>query len=361
MIKGSSIHPTAAQVLSAEGGRAASKAPKISLQKGEVFLGHVDKLLSKGMALISAKGGTLVASTEVSLREGSVYSLKVESVHPRLVLKATHGPGDRLPGALEIWVRGKSVRDRLFVILMDLARSPKSGGLSGDLTVDLRRLHDLLQAVVYQGSDQMDWKWLEGALVASGIFWEHRLLRNVDQAATGRLHPPIYHKDLKGLLTKVLAALEGVSATQDGLSSLVAKAREALFFIEDQQLLNLHGGETGWYWFLPGSRERGFHYAEFFGRRLEGTSEQHLHLLMEFSHLGQVVADLSLTQSGITAILRVEDAAKASLISNHLEDLEQGLRKVGIKISGLQCAIRDEDWVPDWVPEWGSPTIDVLA
>lgn len=361
MIEGPSNHGTAAQVFGAEGANAALRDSKVSLKKGETFVARVDRVLSGSMALISAKGASFLASTGVPLREGGAYSLRVEAVRPCIVLKTVQVPSDPVPGAPEILARASSVKDRFLEILSALARSHPGGALGEDLGPDLRRLQALLQTLAYQRPDRADGKWMVRALMGSGIFWEQKILRQAVQNGKGGSPFPLHHEDLKGLLTKVLGALEEKGTPEEGASSMLGKAREALSFIEDQQRLNLHAGENGWYWFLPGSRDMGFYHAEFFGRRSPEPGEHRLHVVMAFSHLGQMEADLTLSQGGLTAVLRMEDRRKALFVSDHIQDLEQGLRNVGIRISAVQCDIIEGGLVADLVLGWGSRSIDVLV
>lgn len=346
-----------------EGGTATAAQPRESLFRiSEIFFATVDRILSPGAALISAKGQRFTASTEAPLREGGLYCLQVKAVHPRVVLRTVRAPENRGPGAFEIWAQGGAARGRLGAVLQDLARSRDLAQLSEGVRAEVRKLEDLLRVLLYPGPDRADGKWVEQAFMASGIFWEERLLRQSGERRRAGGHLPVHQSDLKGLLVKLIVSLEGLASEGDALSSLSDKAKEALECIRDQQLLNLHGGPHGWYGFLPGSDDAAFRQAEFFGKSLPDNGEHRLSLQMEFSRLGRVEADLTLGPFGLRCVLRAEDRERAAMISNHLGDLEASLRKrAGISLSVLRCELKEGDKPPDFVWDPGTPpAIDIV-
>ena len=114
--------------------------------------------------------------------------------------------------------------------------------------------------------------------------------------------------------------------------------------IEQDQLLNLSSLEEdlGWFWFVPGNVDDGFEKAELFVRKQQEEGF-YFSILLEFTHLGQMEADISMVKNFINVKIRLQDAERADFVTKNLYLLEKGLQDAGFITGSLACGVKEVD------------------
>jgi hypothetical protein len=159
----------------------------------------------------------------------------------------------------------------------------------------------------------------------------------------GQNPPEWLTKDLKGILLSLEKTLiEGEFSKNQGF--MLARAREALQFIEQDQLLNLASirDGLGWYWYIPGFEKEGFQGGEIFSKGHKDGEGITLTLLLQLNHLGLIKVDLSHFEKAIHVKIVAKEEETVDFIDQHLHELKKRFEKRGMSPGILKCEV-DKD------------------
>lgn len=312
---------------------------------GDRIQGTVVQRLPGGDVLLYAGRRRFQAHATAPLREGGRYHFKVLTPGPRMELKVLNREQPtRRASPLFLWASARKGRRPLGALLKEIAMINVRGRQAPALKRALDPLKSVLPALVYRGSERAIPRWLSQAFVSSGLFWESKLARFLMRGG-GQNPPEWLTKDLKGILLSLEKALmEGESSKSQGF--MLARAREALQFIEQDQLLNLASirDGLGWYWFIPGLEEEGFQRGEVFSKGHKKGEGITITLLLQLSHLGLIKVDLSQFEKKIHVRILAKEEKTVECIDRRLQELKKGFEERGMSPGFLNCEVdRDLD------------------
>ena len=135
---------------------------------------------------------------------------------------------------------------------------------------------------------------------------------------------------------------------------MLAQAKEALRFIEQDQLFNLASirDGIGWYWFITGLEDGGFQGGEVFSEGYKGGEGFTITLLLQLGHLGLTKVDLSLSEKVIHAKILVKNEDAADFIDGHLRELKRGFEEKGLSPGLLKCEVDKDLDIEDIPTAW---------
>ncbi|MFZ7113263.1 MAG: hypothetical protein ACOWYE_16395 [Desulfatiglandales bacterium] len=317
---------------------------RVPFKAGEVFEGTVVRRLSCEEVLISAKSGPFRAVTDLELHEGVRRHFHVRALEPRVELEVLDSEpgGERRPPGDRASLR--TSRDNFLRILADLSGLRGHRSLTAETRTALNNLDRLLPALGPGKGNSGGHQRLMNQILGSGIFWESKVARYL----RGEGKDPwagTAAGDLKGILLSLARSLSGAEGQDPQMHHLALRAEEALQMIEQDQFLNLSAirEDAGWFFFLPGFRDRGFQRAEVFveGREAEGSLT--FHMVAHFTKLGEMEVSVHILKGVVQVKMFMEDEAKASYVSEHLFLLENALEGAGLKAGFLSCSVRETD------------------
>lgn len=336
----------------------------MTFKTGDVFHGTVIRRYPGGEFLVSAGGRQFRASTALNLMVGQKHTFQVRTPWPRIELKVLDGDLAKGLSPVQMWASSRRGRNRLVRILQDLVQAHNLKGLNPEARPAFKALSGLLPAMIYREPEMDGAKWLTRYLLGSGLFWENKLACHL----LGEKNRPwnrILGEDLKGLLLSLERGLAVNGPEGRQLESLAMRITEALHLIEQDQFLNLSSLRegVGWFLFLPGLEENGFNRAEVFVEKRNQEEGIHFSMLLEFSHLGPVEADVFVTDPTIGVRIFVDDEEKAAFVTGHLPLLEGALQKVGMRAGPLFCGVKEKgdlDMNPFGDGKWEAPCIHLV-
>ena len=339
MIKSPAINriKTTAEVHEKTWAKPGSKA--LRLRPGQILSGKVMQTRGDGRFLITAGNKSFEAHSALSLNEGERYQFLVRSTGPQIELKVL-GSGDPFPDtALKVWVTGKEMCKGFSTILRKLSEGPMAAHPDKTFSKTFQQIRRLLPLMLYQGPGQDDAFTIPQRLLASGIFWENKVLRQLLSPENGKTIETLRTEDLKGLLLKLREELLAGGKTPRDLRTTMEQVDRLLAIIQNHQDLNLSTLREGWgwYWFIPGADEREFLHGEAFARKSGDEETHHIEMNLAFTRLGEIWFSGLLRDGEVSVEIRAETARAATFLEKHLPILEKGLKQKGLKIKRLVC------------------------
>ena len=318
---------------------------KVSHQKfrpGEILKGVVIQKLRGGEVIISGKGKQFLAYTNLNLEEGSTHHFQVRKVGIRTDLKVLGGLIEELESPIKLWASNRVIRANLEGILAGLIRAHKLPGISNAsrrALVDLKRFSPV---IIFNDKINDPSVWLSSYLQGNGIFWENKIARFL-HGKSGKTVEKLMLSDLKGVLMNLMKNLAMEDQNQDYIKSILSDLKKALFLIEQDQFLNLASIKEGfgWFWFMPGNTEGGFQGAELFVKKKGEEDELAISLLLEFTKLGKMQADISIVNSCTCVKICAEDRQRADIITENLPILKKNLQALGMSIGTITCDVKE--------------------
>ena len=325
--------------------KAPSLQAELKFKPGEILNGMVVKKFGQGDFLVSARGSQFRGHTALNLMEGGKYIFQVNSSISGIELKVLDGMVQKagLPMVVKSWAASRGVRNKLVDILTRLGDAQNTDGLSKETGQFLKNLTRLFPSIIYSDPGKGNEIWLARALLRSGQFWENRVFRYLLGGRSGQVNT-LLTSDLKGMLLSLKKGLLMENQESRQVKSLLSQVSQGLGLIEQDQLLNLSSLEEdlGWFWFIPGNVDDGFEKAELFVRKQQEEGF-YFSILLEFTHLGQMEADISMVKTIINVKIRLQDAERADFVTKNLYLLEKGLQDAGFKTGSLACEVKEVD------------------
>jgi hypothetical protein len=169
----------------------------------------------------------------------------------------------------------------------------------------------------------------------------------------GQALPAFLGKDLKGILLSLEKAIFEVGSFKNR-ELMLAQTREALQFIEQDQLFNLASlrDGIGWHWSMPGFEEEGFQGGEIFVESKKKGDGITVTLLLQLSHLGLLRVDLSLFEKVIQVRILGKEAGSVDFIDRHLQELKNGFEAKGMRFGFLKCEVDNDLDIKDIPASW---------
>lgn len=319
--------------------------PPPGMSVGQTLEVRVLERLDDGRFLIGAGASRIAAETELALRPGQTLAMRVESLHPRVVLSVLQPPDARF--AAEPLRAFRSNPDAFTQSIAELAgifNGSHPGGAA--LLTGPDRPEALLAALrsvlmdlgrVGEGLSVRDF------VQALGLLTESDLKKVLERPGEKRLPLPV---NLKSCLMRVLreTAPESSGMIREWMPAL----EKALRAIENLQVLNVHLQENEGKLFLqvPLLFDGFTGKADILVRRegkSPGTDNRNESFRVLFAlamdALGDVMAQAHFNGNAVTCSVHCESADKASFVAGLLPTLKDGLARAGYRAADLGVRI----------------------
>jgi hypothetical protein len=313
-----------------------------NLKNGDIIRAKVTGKLPDGGILISANGRQLNVVTGLNLPEGSRHLFQVNLIGSKIELRLLEGTAPK-SGQPVLIMPPNASGETLTGILSELKTALDQAGLNRTAAQALNNLKQIMPSIQYGNPRDHNGMWIKQNILSSGLFWENKV---VDFLSEDKSNPikKIMKGDLKAILLSLQKGLMGED--NDGNDALTMKVKQALNLIEGNQQLNLSTLEQGlgWLFVIPGL-EDAFSNAELFVKKGDGKNGIFFSLLLEFTQLGRLEANVSMIESRTSIKILMDDEEKTGIVNDNLPLLEAGLKALGMADVKVSCDVRNGDTV----------------
>jgi hypothetical protein len=314
-----------------------------SFKQGSVIKGKVLQKFSNGDFLVSSGGKELRAHSSVLLKAGKEYNFTVmSSAKDKLELKVLQTPNKVQVSVPNLVSSANSLGKKLTDSLTALIGSHSVKKLPAQIKTQLVKLHSLTDISMLKKDLPGIVKWVNKNVQGSGMFWEAKILKLLT-GKKGMIPKDAADTDMKGILLKLLKSLEKNSEDQESTKVLTVKVKEALNFIEQEQITNINimRQDIGWLVYLPFINDDDFLSSELFVEK-EQDETLHFSLLLDMSFTGKMNIDVSLLKDTFGIHIDVEKEATKDFIMENAGELEAAFKKLGLKTGSINCEVKDE-------------------
>ncbi len=327
--------------------------PGISI--GEILeAGIIDKMGDEKM-LITLKGVSMQADSEVQLNAGDRIQVKVETVHPQLVLRIVEGGFSEESDLASYLKWHRSNPDALSNMMTEAIRQFNSADLGKLLRylprADFQKIFTLLKSLLYSAETKGS-NFLADYLSKLGLTMESQL-RKVAEGRSNIGNGDIQAANLKTLLTELSSDLHNLLMNQDSLdreekialAGLSKHVDSSIKTIESQQIINivLQEAENKYLFQIPIVFPDGIRKGDIFveydrSSKNEGEKGQYrIIFFLSMDILGDMIINAELKGDKIDCVLKCADKNVCDLISSSLIELRKSLLALGCKIDTLNC------------------------
>jgi hypothetical protein len=327
--------------------------PEISI--GEILEAGVIETMKDQKTLITLKGVTMQADSEVHLNAGDKIQVKVETVHPQLVLRIMEGGYSEESNLADYLRWHRSNPDALSHMMTEAMRQFNSANLGKLLRhlpgADFQKIFTVLKSLLYS-TETKGSNFLRDYLSKLGLTMESQLGKVVE----GRSNigeGDLQAESLKGLLTELSSDLHNLLMNKDALdgeesiklASLSKYVDSSIKTIESHQIINiiLQEAENKYLFQIPIVFPDGVRKGDIFVEydrhaREKGEKGQYrVIFFLSMDVLGDMIIDAELKGDKIDCVVKCADQDVCAFISSFLEELRGSLLALGCKIDMVKC------------------------
>ncbi|MGZ3577892.1 MAG: hypothetical protein ACXU98_02645 [Syntrophales bacterium] len=327
--------------------------PGISI--GEILEAGVTGKMDDQKILITLKGISMQADSDVQLNAGDKIQVRVEDIHPQIVLRIVEGgyseESDRA-GYLKLH---RSNPEALSNMMTEAIRQFNSADLGKLLRylpgTDFQKIVTLLKSLFYSPETKGS-NFLRDYLSKLGLTMESQL-REVVEGKLNIGDGDLQAENLKGLLTELSSDLHNLLMNQDFLdreekivlASLSKYIDSSIKTIESQQIINviLQDAESKYLFQIPILFPDGVRKGDIFveydrhSKNEREKDQYRVNFFLSMDILGDMIINAELKGEKIDCVLKCADDKICDLVSSSLGELRKSLLALGCKIDMLKC------------------------
>jgi hypothetical protein len=324
---------------------------KLNLKNGDLIRATVVRRLPEGGMVLSTGGKQINVPNGPDLPEGSRHLFQVSITGSKIELRLIEEPASKTPQTTFTASSSNATRGTLSGALTELKGALEQAGQNRASAQGLNSLRQIMPMIVYSDPKAGSAAWIKENIISGGLFWEGKVADILSDEKSNSVKRLI-KGDLKGILLSLQKGI--LSEGDDSNDSLMVKIKQALNLIEGNQQLSLSALEQGmgWLFFIPGFTEDGFLGAEIFSRKRDEKGGLFFSVLLEFTKLGRLQANVGMMESGTSVRILMDDVKKAKLVNENLQLLEKGISALGIKNLTVSCDVRrGEETIEEMMPD----------
>jgi hypothetical protein len=356
--------------------------PGISI--GEILEAGVIEKMGDQKMLITLKGVRMQADSEVHLNAGDKIQVKVETLHPQLILRIIEGGYSEESNLADYLRLHRSNPEALSHMMTEAMRQFNSADLGKLLRylpgADFQKIFTILKSLLYS-AETKGTNFLRDYLSRLGLTMESRLRKVVEQRS-GIGNSDLQAENLKGLLTELSSDLHNLLMNKDSfdgeekiaLDSLSKYVDSSIKTIESHQIINfiLQEAENKYLFQIPIVFPDGVRKGDIFveydrnGREKGEKSQYRVIFFLSMDVLGDMIIDAELKGDKIDCVVKCADQNVCDFISSSLVELRESLLSLGCKIDTVKCVAGGDlakeklDYYQDRVL-YNSEVIDLFA
>ncbi|MCX5855182.1 MAG: hypothetical protein NTZ24_11570 [Deltaproteobacteria bacterium] len=337
--------------------------PATSLTLGERLEVRVLGFNRDQKILLQIKNDTLLADSRLSFQVGDKVTVRVDQLHPGLVLRIINGAEDSLKANefLKLYRSYPGALKDLIISLKDAFSGESLKAFSQYISVkDIQAVHKVMEHIIISKVNSANPLFFKDYIVSLGLILERKLMK--------ALSDPVYLNDenngqtLKEILLKLSSKLQTLQATPDftdlemqqKINKLSNFADHALGVIESLQVVNVLAQEQDHLYViqLPFQCPDGIRMQDIF---IEKDRENHspgrgsqyrLVLFLDMDALGEVAVDAGIRDRSLRCTIKCRHQNICDFISSLLPELEEKLSAIGYDAINIQCVL--ERNLPEW-------------
>jgi len=335
-----------------------SQTPLEGVVLGETLEATVLGKLAGNKYTVALKNGHIPATSNSPLNIGEKLTVKVNSLHPQIVLNVIGSNSSSGNAAVhENLLQWRANPEALVQVagkFAGIARLLKNIDLSETfLEGDVKKLIKLFDDIILSRQTKANRLFLKDFTSRTGLLPESSLKQTVKDSSPKGISKP-FDDNLKALLLKLTAAANDILRGNPQpdlelklkLNNIMAFAGEALKAIEVSQVINsvFQESDNGLVLQIPVALADGFRLADIFitpdGRDEQGKknfSSCSVALFLDLDILGKIAANANFREGSINCVIRCEREEIRNLIADNLDELKNALTQTGYQIGYIDC------------------------
>ena len=335
-----------------------SQTPLEGVVLGETLEATVLGKLAGNKYTVALKNGHIPATSNSPLNIGEKLTVKVNSLHPQIVLNVIGSNSSSGNAAVhENLLQWRANPEALVQVagkFAGIARLLKNIDLSETfLEGDVKKLIKLFDDIILSRQTKANRLFLKDFTSRTGLLPESSLKQTVKDSSPKGISKP-FDDNLKALLLKLTAAANDILRGDPQpdlelklkLNNIMAFAGEALKAIEVSQVINsvFQESDNGLVLQIPVALADGFRLADIFITP-DGKDEQgkknflscSVALFLDLDILGKIAANANFRAGSINCVIRCEREEIRNLIADNLDELKNALTQTGYRVGYIDC------------------------
>lgn len=334
------------------------KPSLLNLQQGETLTATIIEKTSINQYLINIKGVAIAAESDVNLITGQKYPVKVQGVHPQIVLNVMDGVKSQADAKIhEAVVRWRMNPDALVELQSKVAEFSlriQSGDLKLAFSAkEVDKLLDHFRQIIFSSRSLKNHLFIKEFISRMGIMLESNLAKMASGQITENMSLNLTD-NLKASLLKLSAAITDAIKDPSRLEAqMLSRAgnlanfvSEALQVIESRQAVNVlyQKNESGLYMQIPMELGRFLRQADIFifpDNKKENDSKKYLSvnvlIFLDLDYLGDITIKASINKGHMRLMILCESDESKEVIDAASDSLKKTLDTAGYCIERMEC------------------------
>ena len=328
-----------------------------ALSVGEILETRVIEKLSDRNILIALKGIKIPAESEVALNKGDAVRVKVESLHPQVILRIMGGAVTEESKVVDYlrWQRANpdSV-SQMVTEAFSLLNGENIGKIVRYLPEEvLRRTSQMFKLLVLT-QETRGGNFVKDYLGNLGMLTESNL-RKIVEGSQGVNQGDITPQNLKSLLLRLSDEIQNLLMKRDALdhegmitlTKLSEFVESSLKTIESQQIMNfiLQEAESKYLFQIPiqfpDCVRKGDIFIEYDRdtRNKEHKGNYRVIVFLNMDVLGEMIIEAKLEGTVLGCLIKCKDQETCDFVASFLEELRLTLVAAGCEINATKCVV----------------------
>jgi hypothetical protein len=326
-----------------------------ALSVGEILETRVIEILSDRNILIALKGIKMPAESEVALNKGDAVRVKVESLHPQVILRIMGGAVTEESIVVDYlrWQRANPDSiSHMVTEAFSLLNGENIGKIVRYLPEEvLRRTSQMFKLLVLT-QETRGGNFVRDYLGNLGMLTESHL-RKIAEGSQGVNQGDFAPQNLKSLLLRLSDEIQNLLMKRDALdhegmitlTKLSEFVESSLKTIESQQIMNfiLQEAESKYLFQIPiqfpDYVRKGDIYIEYDRdtRNKEHKGNYRVIIFLNMDILGEMIIEAKLEGTVVGCLIKCKNQETCDFVSSFLEELRRTLMAAGCEISIMKC------------------------
>lgn len=332
-----------------------TSAVPAALSVGEILETRVIEKLSDRNILIALKGIKMPAESEVALNKGDAVRVRVESLHPQVILRIMGGAFTEESQVMDYlrWQRANpDALSQMVTEAFSLLNGENLGKILRYLPEEVLQRTSQMFKLLVLSQETRGGNFVKDYLGNLGMLTESHL-RKIMEGGQGVNKGDLTPQNLKSLLVRLSDAIQNLLMKREALDNegviTLTKLSEfvdsSLKTIESQQIMNfiLQEAESKYLFqipiLFPDSVRKGDIFIEYDRDKRNKEHEGHYRVIvfLNMDILGEMIIEAKLEGTILGCLIKCKDQETCDFVSSFLEELRRALVAAGCEISAMTC------------------------
>jgi hypothetical protein len=332
-----------------------TSAVPAALSVGEILETRVIEKLSDRNILIALKGIKIPAEAEVALNKGDAVRVRVESLHPQVILRIMGGVFTEESQVVDYlrWQRANpDALSQMVTEAFSLLNGENLGKILRYLPEEVLQRTSQMFKLLVLSQETRGGNFVKDYLGNLGMLTESHL-RKIMEGGQGVNKGDLTPQNLKSLLVRLSDEIQNLLMKREALDNegiiTLTKLSEfvdsSLKTIESQQIMNfiLQEAESKYLFqipiLFPDSVRKGDIFIEYDRNKRNKGHEGHHRVIvfLNMDILGEMIIEATLEGTILGCLIKCKDQETCDFVSSFLEELRRALVAAGCEISAMTC------------------------